>query len=130
MSILPPKIRYGSEPCSECHMLISDERFAGALLLKSGLYEKFDDIGCLFKRLKSGHPADAEEIWVNDYTNQKWIRAHYAHYLVQKSVQTPMGYGILAFANEQDAMSFAAEPAQRVFKFDELQSVLEKRLQN
>ena len=124
-SVFPPKMRYGSEPCSECHMLISDERFSAAILLGSGLYEKFDDIGCLFQRLKS-NLKHVEEIWVSDYVSKKWVKAHYAYYMVQKSVQTPMGYGILAFSNEQEALGFSGESGPRAFKFDELQSVLEK----
>jgi len=42
----PPKIRYGEETCDHCRMIISEDRFAAAYRLNSGLVKKFDDIGC------------------------------------------------------------------------------------
>jgi len=41
-----PKIRYGEETCDHCRMIISEDRFAAAYRLNSGLIKKFDDIGC------------------------------------------------------------------------------------
>lgn len=110
-----PKIRYGRDGCDECHMIISNASFAASLATRNQTYHKFDDIGCLLRFLGSRN--DAAEIWVNDYTAEKPIKAHYAFYVKQNTQQTPMGYGILAFATNESAQKFGDGD---VFSFDDL----------
>ncbi|MEZ4563452.1 MAG: hypothetical protein R2853_12005 [Thermomicrobiales bacterium] len=45
---LPPKISYDRDTCTRCGMIISDERFAAALVAPDGSVQLFDDVGEVF----------------------------------------------------------------------------------
>lgn len=96
-------------------MIISNAPFAASLATRDEMYYKFDDIGCMLHFIDSRN--DIAEIWVNDYTTDKPIKAHYAFYIQQTGQRTPMGYGIFAFATKEGAQKVDAE---HVLSFDDL----------
>ena len=65
----PPAVRFGEEACASCRMIISDERFAAALVTATGEILKFDDIGCLIRQ--EADQARPEVVyWVRNFQGQ------------------------------------------------------------
>lgn len=95
---MPPEIAVDKISCARCSMLISDSRFAAAV--KSGpKYLVFDDIGCMLTYSNAHHGVDDEQVWVRDYTTDKWIGAKQALFFHADGDVTPMGYGYIAVAS-------------------------------
>ena len=92
----PPEILYGLEECSDCRMIISEERYAAAVTEEGVETLKFDDLGCLL-RSKERIAANAE-IWVHDVETGEWVDGTAAWYLRSEPTLTPMGSGVLAFS--------------------------------
>lgn len=115
----PPKIRFGREACAECHMIIDDDRFCGALFGEEGVYLKFDDLGCM-KRFEEGHPGVSRTGWVRDFVSRGWLKKEEAYYVQAKNLPTPMGSGIAAFKEGRAAEDFAAKESGAVFLWGNL----------
>jgi len=83
-------------------MIISDERFASALVMQhnDGSFTKaaFDDINCLFE---FEQPLKEEQIiarYVHDHDSLGWIAMSEACFVRSESIRTPMASGVAAFA--------------------------------
>lgn len=125
--VAPPEIRYGEDLCAHCNMIISDPRFAAGYAheLSPGRYESlaFDDIGDMLA-MAEANPDHAIVAWyVHDYTSEEWIDATTAHYVVSEQISTPMGFGMVAHADEQAAVAQAAETQGEVLTWEELQAL-------
>ena len=112
----PPKVRFGQEACAECHMIIDDDRFCGALLGEEGMYSKFDDIGCM-KRFEDDHRRVSWPGWVRDFVSRGWLKKEEAYYVRAKNLPTPMGSGIAAFKERRAAEDFAAKESEAVLSW-------------
>lgn len=102
-----PKIVYGQDVCDRCGMIINEESFAAAYWTTGGEARRFDDIGGMMAFLVS----DAEDVasyWVHDFASSEWIRAEESTFVLDPSLQTPMGFGIVAFADPAQAQALAA----------------------
>ena len=67
---------------------------------------------------------DGDILWVHDYHTAQWIRAEEATYLLDKTLMTPMGFGIAAFAAGEQAQEMAAEHSDaEVISFEGLLSM-------
>ncbi len=118
----PPEIQYGLEECGYCRMIVSEEKFAAAIVDAAGAATSFDDVGCLIEHLrerlaspeKPAGGASTESIWVHDHAAGGWIVAQSAWFVHDQRVTTPMGYGLLAFASRQQAEAYASERAATV----------------
>lgn len=97
--------------CSSCGMVISQLRLASEIIFNSKVY-KFDDLGCL-SRYKTKHSQTIHgTAYVTDFATKQWIRFDAAT-IVPTDLQTPMGSGLVAFADSSRANSFArAHPAK------------------
>ncbi len=115
----PPKIRYGEDMCDECKMLISEARFAAAYITENGDVRRFDDIGGMFVYHQK-HMEPVARYWVHDYKTSIWIRGDQAVYVHSPNIQTPMGYGVVAFKNRSDAESFASEKGGKILTLQDL----------
>lgn len=118
----PPKIRYGSDACVECRMIIGDERFACAAVSGEGRFLKFDDIGCLAAHKKSAGKDDLRS-WVSDADGRGWIRTEEAYFVYSEMLVTPMGYGLSAFVDEPSARRFAQEKEGRLVSWEEIAGI-------
>ena len=115
----PPDIAYGQDMCDACGMIISEARFASALLLTNGEVRKFDDTGDMFA-YHMDHPDQQVRAWfVHDYRTEEWVRGEKAFYVVSPAVKSPMGRSIAAFATQEAAKDFAAGVGAQVFNFEE-----------
>ncbi len=96
----PPTVYYGQDVCAMCGMIISDERFAAAMIVtgdgdraESRLY---DDIGCLLDDDTSRDAADILARWVHDFRTLEWRDATTATYVHSSDLHTPMAFGLAA----------------------------------
>jgi copper chaperone NosL len=121
----PPTIRYGEDPCDECYMLINEARFAAAYVVKSGEARRFDDIGCLLIYYDK-HQEDVNHFWITDFLSRNWIRAVSAVFVKSDSIQTPMGFGIISFKNEQNANKVLENYPGSIVKFPQLFQISEE----
>ena len=103
----PPEIRLGQDTCQACGMIIEDERYAGAVVTKSGdVVEKhaFDDIG---EMLEFKAPAGSTVVhrYVRDAGTKQWLEADRATFVKLRDLTTPMGSGIAAYGDAEGAKS-------------------------
>lgn len=122
----PPAIRYGEDICDRCGMIISDERFAAGLVVETepGRYDQriFDDIGGMFAYMaEEGDALPIVAAYVHDYGNKEWIRAEDARFVQAADLHSPMGFGLAAFALENDAAAQAAAWQGQVLTFAQAQ---------
>lgn len=120
----PPTIAYGRDVCAECHMIISEARFAAAYRTTDGTEYKFDDIGDMLVHGERTHQLEDATVWVHDFETEEWLDAHAAFYGVGTAgADTPMGRGIVAFGDRVRADSYASSHSARVVTWDELLAI-------
>lgn len=117
----PPEIRYGEDACERCLMIINEARYAAAYVTTDGDTHRFDDIGGMM-----AHDHDmAEDVavfWVHDFDTEEWLKAGGAIFVKSDNLHTPMGFGIVAFSEQDRAEVWAAENEAMVMTFNELVS--------
>lgn len=101
----PPDIRFGEDVCEECSMILNEPRHAASYVLADGTVRLFDDIGDMLA-YDSKHHEDVHVYWVHDFISEGWIMARQAHFVLNNEAQTPMGWGLLAFAEETAAINY------------------------
>ncbi len=114
----PPEIRYGLEECSYCRMIVSEERFAAALVSETA-DARFDDVGCLVAWLGERQVVEPA-VWVHDHAGGGWIRASAAWLVRDPAGATPMGSGLVAFAERGEADGFAGERGAEVSSWEQI----------
>ncbi len=107
-ALAPPEIRYGLEECGFCRMIVSEERYASAVVDEAGTASPFDDVGCLLNHLTE-RPAAPKRVWVHDHAGGGWIAAEQAWFVRDPQGATPMGSGRVAFASRDAAAAFARD---------------------
>lgn len=103
----PPEINYGRDICIECGMVIEEARFAAAYRLDDGTEKTFDDLGGLIIHGRKANELDGTAVWVHDFETEEWVEATVAFFVPTSAITSPMGYGILAFADGARAVRFA-----------------------
>jgi copper chaperone NosL len=100
----PPQLRYGEQECDACRMLVSDERFAAALVFdQQGEVTKlaFDDINCVFAYL-SDHPRSGPyQVYTHDLNTHAWLDARTALFVHSEKLETPMASQIAAASSPE-----------------------------
>lgn len=95
-------IRFGSDACSFCKMVISDPRYGAELITPKGKVYKFDDVKCLIgyiKQTKQSHTL-AGTVYVVDYAQTKNLYGIETMQLLKSHLlSSPMGGNIAAFSN-------------------------------
>jgi copper chaperone NosL len=118
----PPEIVYGEDVCDYCGMIISDARFAAALIVDvEGREEprRFDDIGDMLA-FQAATDLPVRRGYVHDYDTLDWLPANAAYFVVAPDVATPMDHGLVAFATRPRAAAFAAERDTDVLSYTDL----------
>ena len=98
-----PKFVFGEDLCDECSMIISEQRFAGAIGLRLRGRVKhllFDDIGEMANFELPPH--DEVRYFVHDMLTSDCLPAEEALYARAKTLRTPMGTGVAAFRSASD----------------------------
>ena len=119
----PPEIRYGLDACERCRMSIDDPRFAAAVRTGAGEVLRYDDIGDLLAH-RQGAGMEGVEVWLHDYADRSWIRAREA-VLVRSELTTPMGSGLVAFAERATAERLVTERGGQLLEWSALAGGLE-----
>jgi copper chaperone NosL len=104
-------IHFGEDACAHCHMIITDPRFAGQLVTRTGKVYNFDDVGCLAAFVASDAvPGDqVEEVLVHSYvTSDSLLDAAGVLYLQSDELHTPMASGVAALRPGREADSIRA----------------------
>jgi len=122
----PPAIRFGEDSCATCGMVIADARFAAAWRDASGTAARFDDTGCMVKLLREQDPGATATFYVRDYSDESWVDAPAAAYVVSDEVKSPMAYGIAAFASNEAAGTLATTYNTEVLTWDTVRSTVGK----
>lgn len=116
----PPDIAYGQTVCDACGMIIDDAHFAGATITVEGKTHQFDDIGEMLV-YHMEHLEEQAEVWfVHDYATETWIRGETAFYVMSEKIASPMAGGVVAFADQAAAATYAAEHQATVMSFDDV----------
>ena len=112
----PPQIKYGHDECAHCGMILTDERCAAAIIVQDANGRTsllFDDIGDMLD-YESAHPDLAiTHRFVHDFAVRTWLDATAASYVVSETIHTPMGSGIIAFANASQAQASGAQASAK-----------------
>lgn len=120
VSLDPPEVKYG-EDISEMGMFVVDPRYTVATMPEGeDEWLLFDDIGELFKYRDAHSDAKFQVIWVNDYHTEDWLKAEDAWYVESPGVNSPMGWGISAFEQEDEAKAFHEEHGGELMTWDEV----------
>jgi copper chaperone NosL len=102
----PPEVRYGQDECALCGMIVSDERHAAAMrAVVDGETRDllFDDVGDMIEYEQANPSAKPIRRYVHDFETRQRVDASHAKFVHDAKVHTPMGSGILAFADESRA---------------------------
>jgi len=116
----PAEILYGQDVCDECSMIINEERFAASYTTKSGEVRRFDDIGGMLM-YDHEHQEDVHRYWVHDLDTKEWLNANEAHFVLSGGLETPMGWGVAAFATQNQAEAYVSENGGMIADFAVLQ---------
>lgn len=107
--VRPVEIMPEADECARCRMAVQSDRFSGEWLAANGDVLKFDDLGCMVAYVKGAGP-DApppKGAFVHDFASGAWLPLEKAH-LVRTRFETPMRYGLLAFAEPAAARALPA----------------------
>jgi len=107
----PPTVHFGQDVCAACTMIVSEQRFASAIVPDDGRGDPlvFDDLGCLFAWEERNPEVPVFARWVHDHDGPDWVRAEAAWYVRSPEIRSPMGSGVAAFAGEAGARALRAE---------------------
>lgn len=119
----PAEIAYGTARCDQCGMVISEPRFA-ATWQDGGQVRRYDDIGCLARGSGARLAAGQGRAYVHDGAHGAWIEATSAVFVRSPGIRTPMGYGVVAFADRQTAA--AAHPGIAAVTWTGLREALDR----
>ncbi|MGE0480583.1 MAG: nitrous oxide reductase accessory protein NosL [Phycisphaerae bacterium] len=119
----PPAIAYGAAECELCKMIISEERFAAAAVIRGprGVTKvAFDDVGCLLDFLRDESRAARVFGFVHDYGSQHWIDADRAVFVHSDSLHTPMASHLAACDSSAAATELLRQFPGAVVEWDRL----------
>jgi copper chaperone NosL len=119
----PPEILYGQDVCDQCNMIINEERFAAAYTTEAGEVRRFDDIGGMLV-YDHKHQEKVHIFWVHDLNSAEWINVSEAHFVVSDELMTPMGWGVAAFASQEQAATYVAANGGVLADFGTLQQAI------
>lgn len=109
----PEPIRYGRDTCAHCRMHLAPG-FAGEMRDGRGVLTKYDDVGCLLRAMLAQH-REVPEAWVEDHAGGGFVPLLAATLVQVDRGATPMGSGLVAFADDEAARRFVAtEGGERV----------------
>ena len=105
---------YSGDKCSYCGMPITQAIFAGEIITDKDVL-KFDDLSCMDNYKTKHRDVQVRASFVIDYRSKNWIVFERAS-IVPTGIATPMGSGLVAFADTTSANAFArAHPPAKAF---------------
>jgi len=125
----PREIAFGSEACAQCLMGIEDEGHAAELVTRTGRAWVFDSVECLVAFLQAMEKADdVHSMWVTDFANPPdLIPVGEASFLLSRTLTSPMGLGLTAFARVEDRDGAVHSFGGRAVDWEGVQSLVAER---
>ena len=118
----PEAIQVGTDSCVFCRMLITDGRFAAAIVTSHGRTMTFDSIECLvayLRRAGTGH--ELASVWVSDFRHPgSLIEAPTARFIDLGEGRAPMGRGWAAVASARDAAALGVIDAGAIRRWSDV----------
>jgi copper chaperone NosL len=114
----PEPIAWGRDTCAHCRMILSQPGFAGQMRDRQGRRTRYDDVGCLLRAI-AAH-GQAPEAWVEDHAGGGWVPLRAARLVRADALGTPMGSGLVAFAEDAAARDFAARHGGTVASLEDV----------
>jgi len=102
----PEPIRWGTDMCDQCRMILSDKRF-GAELAAERVY-KFDGVDEL-SRFQAAHADIKGAAYVTDGETGNLVPAQQAVFIASPDLKSPMGGRVISFARHQEAERFVTQ---------------------
>ncbi len=121
----PPEIVLGRTECEQCHMIITELRFAGAYRTADGDEHRFDDIGDMVEHAQQNGEVEGSTFWVWDYDSEEPIEAPQATFVRSPELSTPMDWALAAFAAPDAAERLAESTGGDVLSWDEVLALVE-----
>jgi copper chaperone NosL len=116
------------DSCASCRMAISERRYAAEIVDTDGNVYKFDDIACMLRFAHThGMEPRTVDFYVTDYkTGKDWMDARQSYFAgLRSSVSSPMGSGLVAFRNLNDAQQLKENKFGHALTFEELRRDLD-----
>lgn len=108
-SVKHEPIRYGTDSCDFCKMLIMDNRSGAEIVTTKGKVYKFDDINCLVMYIEA-NVSDKSTLahrLVTDYNGTEQMNeVDDAFFVHSENLRTPMASEVVAFLSEEDRKAF------------------------
>ena len=96
----PRPLALGQDACDYCKMAISDARFGGEVVMKTGKIHTFDAVECLAAWVNAADASKIAGVYVVDLQHPgTLVPAESAGFLKGAMVPSPMGRAISAFAS-------------------------------
>ncbi len=115
----PEEIAWGRDTCAQCRMILSQPGFAGEVRDARGVLTKYDDLGCMLSAMRAKQ-GPMPEAWVEDHAGRGFVPLLSATLVDAPGARTPMGHGIVAFADPEEARAFAARHGGTTVALEEL----------
>ena len=108
----PKEISAETDVCEVCNMTIAHMDYAGQIVFKNNDHLVFDDLGCLMEYIIDNGEGDIGAAYIKDESTNEWINVKDAVYIYDANYWTPMNYGVLAFAKQENADAYMDENGQ------------------
>jgi copper chaperone NosL len=108
----PEPIRWGMDTCARCQMVISDPRFAAALIVPGGRQLNFDGVDELARHLAAEKATGTA--YVTDGSEAgALVSAETATYVASPDIRSPMGGHVISFGTAAAADAYIAQARLR-----------------
>ena len=117
----PEPIALNEDGCEYCRMAISDARFGGEAVSRTGRVYKFDSIECLTGWVRKAPGGTVKALYVIDTQHPgSFVAAESAGFIRNGFLKSPMGKSIVAFATPKLAEEQRAMLGGTVLSWPEL----------
>jgi len=117
----PPVVHMGEDVCHACGMILSDERYACAVVWIDNNERNellYDDIGEMLHDAKALAKPGAK-LYVRDVDSLEWLDATRAWFVQSDELMTPMATGFAACKTRAQADALAAKHNGKVLSFEQ-----------
>ena len=106
-------------------MTVADTRFAAQAVLDTGRSVKFDSIECMTAWLRTNEASSRlQEAWISDGNGSGTLTpAAEAVFVQDDAIRSPMGAGLIAFADESQARSATGSPDDLLLDWDAVRTL-------
>lgn len=98
-------IDFGRDHCDYCKMTISDPRFGGEIVAKTGKAFKFDSLDCLVSYQREAKDLDGRAYALDFLKRGELIDVEKASFVKSDQIQGTMNTHVLAVGSQSDALS-------------------------